>query len=86
MEILSRERSFAEDFVLPDYQRLNVKNILPQIGAIFGITSHGAPSFPNDYFDDLQDVKKLVLLILDGLGYKRFLSHAVLNNLNTSSV
>jgi predicted AlkP superfamily pyrophosphatase or phosphodiesterase len=75
MEILSRERSFDEDFVLPDYQRLNVKNILPQIGAIFGITSHGAPSFPNDYFDDLQDVKKLVLLILDGLGYKRFLSH-----------
>ncbi len=80
METLSEQRSFAEDFVLPDYQRLSVKNILPQIGAIFGIGSLGSLSFPSDYFGDFQDIEKVVLLIFDGLGFNRFLHHIESHN------
>ena len=75
MEILSKQQSFAEDFVLPDYQRLSVKNILPQIGAIFGEGSFGSAGFPREYFGDFQNVDKVVLFIFDGLGYNRLLHH-----------
>jgi predicted AlkP superfamily pyrophosphatase or phosphodiesterase len=71
----SEQRAFAEDFVLPDYQRLSVKNILPQIGAIFGLSSVDTYSFPKDYFGDFQGVDKVVLFIFDGFGYNRFLHH-----------
>ncbi len=75
METFSRQRSFAEDFVLPDYQWLSVKNILPQIGAIFGGTSLGSAAFPQEYFGDFQNVTKVILIVLDGLGYNRLLHH-----------
>ena len=75
METLSKQQSFAEDFVLPDYQRLSVKNIFPQIGAIFGAGSFGSPVFPREYFGDFQNVDKVVLFIFDGLGYNRLLHH-----------
>ena len=76
-ETLSEQRSFADDFVLPDYQKLSVKNVLPQIASIFGL---GSPIFPKDYLDDFQDVEKVVLLIFDGLGYNRFLHHIERHN------
>jgi hypothetical protein len=71
-ENLIKQQSFADDFVLPDYQMLSVKNILPQIGSIFGL---GSTVFPKDYLDNFQNVDKVVLIILDGLGYNRFLTH-----------
>ncbi len=75
METFSKQHSFAEDFVLPDYHRLSVKNILPQIGAVFDGTSLGSAAFPQEYFDDIQNVDKVVLIILDGLGYNRLIHH-----------
>jgi hypothetical protein len=76
METFSKQHSFAEDFVLPDYQRLSVKNILPQIGTVFdGTSSLGSAAFPHEYFDDFQNVDKIVLVILDGLGYNRLTHH-----------
>jgi hypothetical protein len=77
METLSEQQSYADNFVLPDYQRLSVKNVLPEIGSIFGF---GSPIFPNHYLDDFQDIKKVVLLIFDGLGYNRFLHHIKSHN------
>ena len=72
---LSKQQSFAEDFVLPDYQKLSVKNILPQIGAIFDAESFSSSGFPRGYFGDFQKVDKVVLFIFDGLGYNRLLHH-----------
>ena len=74
MEALVAQQSFAQDFVLPDYQRLNVKNILPQIGAVFGVGSPGSASFSNA-FSDFTGVDKVVLIIFDGLGYNRLMYH-----------
>jgi len=75
METLSKQQSFAEDFVLPDYERLSVKNILPQIGGIFGAGSRNSSGLPQEYLGDFQNVDKVVLLIFDGLGYNRLLHH-----------
>lgn len=74
-ENLSRKQSFAEDFVLPDYLKLNVKNILNQIGSVFGIKQNNQSFLPKSYFDDDQDIEKVIFIIFDGLGYDRFLSY-----------
>ena len=75
VEALCEQRAFSEDFVLPDYQGLSVKNILSQIGTAFGLNPSDSNSFPGDYFIDFQGVDKVVLLIFDGLGYNRLLHH-----------
>lgn len=78
MEILSKQRSFSNDFVLPDYERFNVKNLSSIVGKIFGISSLVPSKFPEEYLDEFDGVEKVLLVILDGLGYNRFLAH--LNN------
>lgn len=75
MQTLSRQQSFAEHFILPDYQRLNVKNVLPQIEAFFEGEPVNSLSFPEDYFDEAEGASKIVLIIFDGLGYNRILAH-----------
>jgi predicted AlkP superfamily pyrophosphatase or phosphodiesterase len=75
MDALSQKQSFDEDFVLPDYQKLSVKNIFPQIGTVFGAGSLDSSGFPLDYLGDFQNSNKVVLLIFDGLGYNRLLHH-----------
>ena len=71
MEVLCEQRVFAEDFVLPDYEGLSVKNILPQIEAVFGSGVNVSQSFVGDF----SGVDKIVLIIFDGLGYNRLLHH-----------
>ena len=71
METLSKQQSFAEDFVLPNYERLSVKNILPQIGEIFDADPPSSSGLPQEYLGDFQNVNKVVFLIFDGLGYNR---------------
>ncbi|MGD0330779.1 MAG: alkaline phosphatase family protein [Nitrososphaeria archaeon] len=71
--------SFLDDFVLPDYQNFNVRNISSIIGGIYGIDSLVSFKFPEDYLDDLQGVDKVLLLIIDGLGYSRFLMYIASN-------
>ena len=75
MNYFLNKGSFQEDFVLPDYKGLNVKNILPQIGRIFGVNTPGYPALPNGYLPELEGVEKVVLFIFDGLGYNRLLNH-----------
>ena len=70
MVALCEQRVFAEDFVLPDYEGLCVKNILPQIEAVFG-GANVSQSFAGDF----SGVDKVILLIFDGLGYNRLLHH-----------
>jgi hypothetical protein len=73
-ELLSSQR-FDEDFVFPSYEGLNLKNILPQIGGAFGLGQLMCSTSPRDCFADLEGVKKVMLLIFDGLGYKRLIHH-----------
>lgn len=75
MLALRDRRLFAENFVLPDYQMLNVKNILPQVGRIFGVDSTTSPIFPRNYLGDIKNFEKVVLFVFDGLGYNRLLHH-----------
>jgi predicted AlkP superfamily pyrophosphatase or phosphodiesterase len=79
---LSSEMSFGDCFILPNYNVLNVKNISSAIGTIYGINSLSSSNFPIDYLGDITCVEKVILLILDGFGYKRFLFH--LNNIATT--
>jgi hypothetical protein len=75
MEALAKQRSFYDDFVLPDYERFNVVNVSAMIGNIFGIDSLSSAKFPNEYLDDFHGVEKVLLIIVDGLGYHRLLAH-----------
>jgi hypothetical protein len=74
------KQSFADGFVFPDYEGLNVKNILPQIGAIFGKGSLMCSTSKSECLDQVEDVKKVILFIFDGLGYNRLIHH--INNHN----
>jgi predicted AlkP superfamily pyrophosphatase or phosphodiesterase len=75
MEDFARQRSFYNHFVLPDYERRNVKNLSSLIGKIFDVNSLPSSKFPKDYSDEYAEVEKVLLLILDGLGYNRLLTH-----------
>ena len=74
MDNLVSNQSF-EEFVSPDYTGLNIKNLLPQIGAIFGIGSLKCSTFTSNCFAEMQGIKKVMLVIFDGLGYNRLLHH-----------
>jgi hypothetical protein len=80
MQTLCTQRAFSSDFVLPDYAGLSVKNISSIVGKVFGISSLKSTSFPESYVDDLQGIEKVVLVILDGFGYNRLLTHLSSND------
>jgi predicted AlkP superfamily pyrophosphatase or phosphodiesterase len=75
MNIFAKQRSFSDDFVLPDYERFNLKNLSSLIGGIFGVGSLTPSKFPEGYTDEFDGVEKVLLVILDGLGYNRLLTH-----------
>gem|GEM_PF-4933175 len=45
-ENLIRQQRFSEDFVLPDYSGLNIKNVLPQIATILGVGTPDCSTLP----------------------------------------
>lgn len=75
MYALSHQQVFSEDFVMPDYQGLNVKNILPHIASVFGLDTSGLHTFPQDHLTGTGGTKKIVLFIFDGLGYNRLVHY-----------
>jgi predicted AlkP superfamily pyrophosphatase or phosphodiesterase len=75
MKLFAKQRSLLNDFVLPDYERVNLKNLSSVLGAIFGVSSLAPSKFPEEYTDELDGVEKVLLMILDGLGYNRLLAH-----------
>ncbi len=74
-ENLTEKRVFLDDFVMPDYDAFNIRNIKSLVGKAFGEGSLDAASLPDDVLDDFGDVEKVFLVISDGLGYNRFLAH-----------
>jgi predicted AlkP superfamily pyrophosphatase or phosphodiesterase len=75
MEAFAEQRRFHEDFVFPDYEGLGVRNLYSLIGEVFGIGKLAPGKFPEEYFAEFDGVQKVVLFILDGLGYNRLLAH-----------
>ncbi len=72
---LFSKQVFDESFVFPDYEGLNLKNIIPQIGSVLGGNSLMPSTMAGDYFAELEGIKKVVLVVFDGLGYKRLIHH-----------
>ena len=77
---LVTNQQFEGDFVLPDYAGFNLKNLIPQIAAIFGAKTPDCSTLPNNCLDQLEGVKKVMLVIFDGLGYNRLLHHISSHN------
>lgn len=75
-----KRRVFLEDFVLPDYENFNVRNLASIVGEIYSVQSLVKTRFPEDYMDDFGGVEKVFLIIADGLGYNRLLKHLSSND------
>ena len=73
--VFAGKRSYLDQFVLPDYDTFNIRNIASLVGKVYGVNSLGAASFPDGYVDDFNGVEKVFLVIMDGLGYHRLLTH-----------
>ena len=67
--------SFFDNFVLPDYEQFNIANVGSVIGKIFSVNSLVKANLTSDCVDDFSGVEKVVLFIIDGLGYNRLVSH-----------
>ena len=75
MDALARQRNYLNDFVLPDYETMNVRNVSSIIGSIYGVNSLVRAKFPDGYLDDSGGVENVFFVVMDGLGFKRFLAH-----------
>lgn len=74
-DLLAHQQSFSDGFVLPDYDKLNTKNISSMIGSVFSINSLRKAMVPEGYLDDCSGIEKVLLIILDGLGFNRLLTY-----------
>ena len=75
MDVLVGQRTYLNDFILPEYETLNVRNISSIVGSIFGVNSLVRAKFPDGYLDNSGGVENIFFVIMDGLGLKRFLAH-----------
>lgn len=67
--------SFLESFVLPDYEQFNIVNVGSVVGKIFSVKSLMKVNLSNNVLDDFSGIEKIVLFVVDGLGYNRLVSH-----------
>jgi hypothetical protein len=74
-DALAGKRTFLDDFVLPDYEASNIRNIKAIVGKIFDVGSLGSTGLPDDVVDDYNGVKKVLLVLMDGFGLNRLLAH-----------
>ena len=74
-DALTGKRAFLNDFVLPDYEARNIRNIKALVGKVYGVGSLGTATLPVDVLDDFSGVEKVFLVIMDGFGYNRLLAH-----------
>lgn len=74
-DALTGKRAFLNDFVLPDYEARNIRNIKSLVGKVYGVGSLGTATLPVDVLDDFSGVEKVFLVIMDGFGYNRLLAH-----------
>ena len=73
--VFAGKRVFLDNFVLPDYDVFNIRNIKSLVGNIYGVNSLKTASFPDGFVDDFGGVQKVFLVVIDGLGYNHLLKH-----------
>ncbi len=66
---------FLDGFVSPDYEQFNIANIASVIGKIFSVKDLAKVNFSGQVVDDFSGVEKVVLFVVDGLGYNRLISY-----------
>ncbi len=69
------QHSFLNNFLWPDYQKNNITNIGNIIGKIFSVEELSRANLASDLVDDYSGVEKVVLFVLDGLGFNRLINH-----------
>ncbi len=74
-DLVVQHQSFSNGFVFPDYERLNTKNLSSVVGEIFAVDSLGKSALPDGYVNDHSGISKVLLFIVDGLGYNHLLNH-----------
>jgi hypothetical protein len=74
-DVFAGKRAFLDDFVLPDYDVFNVRNIKSLVGKIFGVNSLITANLPDRVLDEPDGVEKVFLIVMDGFGYNRLLTH-----------
>lgn len=85
-----KEKIFDEKFIIPDYKNLSILNLNSIIGKVFDIKSLLPPKMSIES-TDFSNINKVVLFIVDGLGY-RFLknrlssSHTLFSNVKEGYV
>jgi hypothetical protein len=67
--------SILGDFVLPNYEQFNIANIGSVVGTIFSFKPLIKHRFPGNFIEDYSGVEKVVLFIVDGLGFNRLVTH-----------
>ncbi len=61
-----------EDFILPEYGGRSIANVLPGIAHVLGAELPGLPPLDSTILQSWEGAQRVVLLILDGVGYLRF--------------
>jgi hypothetical protein len=79
-DALVARRLFLNRFVLPDYESLNLSNIKSLVGRIFGSHSLDNSAIPSQVLDDFDGIERVFLIIMDGFGYNRLLTHIKSHN------
>ena len=69
------KRVFLDDFVLPDYDAFNIRNVKSLVGKVFGVDALKPALVPDNVVDDFDGVEKVFLVVIDGLGYNRLLAY-----------
>ncbi|MCP8304334.1 MAG: alkaline phosphatase family protein [archaeon] len=72
-----KSKSKLENFVTPCYEGYSIANIPPTILSIFKANLQGCKSIPKRIIKEhLDGIRKVVLLVVDSMGYKQFFSHS----------
>ncbi len=66
--------TFLGSFVLPGYQQFNIASVGSDVGKIFSVKSLVKGSLWDNCVDDFFGVEKVLLFVVDELGYNRLIS------------
>jgi predicted AlkP superfamily pyrophosphatase or phosphodiesterase len=70
-----KSQSKVENFITPFYEKYSIYNIPATILSIFKASTSNSKTIPKKIIEDyIDNVKKIILLVIDSMGYKNFLN------------